>query len=80
MVAREQWMGGKVLICRRSSWEVGRRGLDADMRAGEEEGKRERIEGKRTREGKRGEEGRLRGRRGEEGKKRGRERIEAAMY
>ena len=41
MVAREQWMGGKVLICRRSSWEVGRRGLDADMRAGEGgEGKR----------------------------------------
>ena len=45
MVGREQWVGGKVLICRRWSWEVGRRGLDADTRAGEggeeEEGREE---------------------------------------
>ena len=59
-------MGGKVLICRRSSWEVGRRGLDVDMQAGEEgdgkEGKRgrggEEEDRERGNEGVRGEAGR----------------------
>ena len=46
VVAQEQWMGGNVLICRRSR-EVGRRGLAADTQGeeklgGKEEKKRER--------------------------------------